>query len=37
MYCGPRLKRPCEADGVRPFKIAWSYATVDVTRTLVDE
>ena len=23
--------------GEVPFKIAWSYATVDVTRTLVDE
>jgi len=23
--------------GNEPFKIAWSYATVDVTRTLVDE
>ena len=23
--------------GEEPFKIAWSYATVDVTRTLVDE
>ena len=23
--------------GTTPFKIAWSYATVDVTRTLVDE